>query len=117
MNFIEAVKCGKKTHNGENFYMCLNECDDIEFRSKGTDELMSCQRVGLSDLDVVWEIYEENKLKPEPLKDKKYFTKEEIKSAVLWLKKELEKGAESSEEFDYIWVDRMIDEAFEDVKC
>jgi len=43
------------------------------------------------------------------------FVETDIKSAIEWLKEELEKGAESSEEFDYIWVDRIINEAFEDV--
>lgn len=31
------------------------------------------------------------------------------------LKTELEKGANKTEEFDYIWVDRLIDEAFKGV--
>lgn len=43
------------------------------------------------------------------------YSKEDILSAIMWLKKELEKGAESSEEFDYIWVDKMINEAFFDL--
>lgn len=72
-------------------------------------------------------------MKPEPLKDKiKYlgtgkaeddarFKKQDIKSAVEWLKEQInirDSGDFSySGGFNYELINKLIDEAFEDVKC
>jgi hypothetical protein len=59
--------------------------------------------------------------KPEPLKGKMYIIssnfgetalKKDVRSAVEWLKQELRKG---DEDWDCVWGDKIIDEAFEDV--
>jgi len=52
----------------------------------------------------------------EAIKKAKQKELDKKKKQIKELKLELEKGAESSEEFDYIWVDKLINQIFEDVK-